>query len=94
MTRSSDQAERTRTLRLTFPVIVLSADHSFGDPRADAVWRRLHAEVASAYPNGVVRGVASSHMIPIEQPDAVAEAITELVRQARAGASTASARSR
>ena len=83
MAGASDQASRTRRLTLKFPVIVLSADHSYGDPRADAFWRQLHAEVASVYPNGAVRGVDSPHMIPTERPDAVADAVAELVRQAR-----------
>jgi pimeloyl-ACP methyl ester carboxylesterase len=83
MAASSEQARRTRRLNLTFPVIVLSADHTYPDPRADAFWGQLHADVAGAYPNGVVRRVDSPHMIPTERPDIVADAITELILKAR-----------
>lgn len=83
MAESSEEAIRARVVSISAPVIVLTADRSFGEPKVEAVWSAMHQEMARNYPNATVRDVASSHMMIIERPDVVAGAIAEVVAKSR-----------
>jgi hypothetical protein len=72
------------------PLIVLTADGTnAGTPpaaraAADGLWRQLHRETAAKSSRGEERLVTrSSHMMMLDRPDAIAQAITEVVRAAR-----------
>jgi pimeloyl-ACP methyl ester carboxylesterase len=75
------------------PLIVLTAEGTYaGVPpaarvAAETLWRGLHREVAARSSRGMERLVAqTSHMIMLDRPDAVAEAIGEVIAQAGAHA--------
>lgn len=62
-------------------------------PAEQAEWKRAHAEYAALSTRGVDRAVAgSSHDIPEIKPQAVIDAIDEVVDEARASRRTATAR--
>jgi pimeloyl-ACP methyl ester carboxylesterase len=92
MAESSEEVSRARLVSISAPVIVLTADHSMGDPQADALWSAFHREVARNYENATVRDIASSHMMITERPDVVAGAIVEVVAKSRRAAPPGSGR--
>ncbi len=52
---------------------------------ADTVWREMHAETMTLAPRGIHRVIAGAgHYIQQDKPDAVVEAITEVVAEVRA----------
>jgi pimeloyl-ACP methyl ester carboxylesterase len=90
-TTTSDELDRGRAGYGDMPLIVLSADGTYaGDPpavrdAADALWRRLHRDLAARSSRGQERLVAnSSHAIMLDRPDAVIDAVREVVEAARA----------
>jgi len=75
------------------PLLVLTAEDTGKDTghsprqvaRAIEIWRDLHDEQAALSDCGVNRIVRDSgHMVPLEKPQAVIEAVREVVYQARA----------
>lgn len=73
------------------PLIVLTAGDSYADAPANArpllfaAWSSMHRELANLSTRGVARIVpGASHMIIIDSPSAVAEAVSEVVAAARA----------
>lgn len=55
--------------------------------RLNATWRGLHAEMAALSTRGEQRLVEAGHAIQIERPDAVVDAIRDVIAWASAGAS-------
>ena len=80
------------------PLIVLTAENKFttreGAAPAEtqplrALWTRRGGELAALTTRGVQRVVPkASHIIQFEQPDAVVKAVSEVVAQVRAGATS------
>ena len=69
------------------PLIVLTADGTYAGvaerarPVIDDLWSRLHQEVAARSTHGRQQRVAhSSHMMMFDRPDAIVDAIAEIVR--------------
>jgi pimeloyl-ACP methyl ester carboxylesterase len=72
------------------PLIVLTADGTYaGVPAADratldGLWRSLHQEIAHRSSRGVERLVTgSSHMMMLDQPDAIVTAIAEVIAETK-----------
>ena len=72
------------------PLIVLTADGTYAsvpEPGRQAVsdfWRRLHDEIAAHAAHGSNRLVAhSGHMMMFDRPDAITDAVTEVITKAR-----------
>jgi pimeloyl-ACP methyl ester carboxylesterase len=87
---TSDEVDKGRAAYGDMPLIVLTASGTYdeGPPaaraQAEALWRRLHQEVAARSSRGQERLVeGSSHMMTIDRPDAVADAVREVVDQTR-----------
>jgi pimeloyl-ACP methyl ester carboxylesterase len=85
---TSDEVYRGRPSLGAMPLIVLTADGTYASvpPQArsavDRVWRQLHQEVARRSTRGSERLVANtSHMIMLDQPNAVIQAIEEVAAQ-------------
>jgi pimeloyl-ACP methyl ester carboxylesterase len=76
------------------PVTVLSAEEAaVGESARFTILKRtLQAETAAAYPGAGHRWVRSSHYIQKRRPEAVAQAITDLLARTPAGRGMASAR--
>jgi hypothetical protein len=75
------------------PMIVLTADGTFSDvpdpPRTslNILWLRLHEQMARLSTHGSSRLIAhSSHMMIFDRPDAIIQAIQDVVTQARSRA--------
>jgi pimeloyl-ACP methyl ester carboxylesterase len=90
-TATSDEVANGRSSYGALPLIVLTAgdtNAAMPDPArrvADRVWAGLHQELAEHSIVGVRRTVAATgHLIPKDRPDAVADAIGEVVKAARA----------
>ncbi|HWE99219.1 MAG TPA: alpha/beta hydrolase [Caulobacteraceae bacterium] len=84
---SSDEAEAAGPSLARTPLIVLTAaDSNAGLPPAaraivDGITRRWHGEMAKVSSRGVWRLVpGSSHLMPIDRPDAIVEAIDQIGR--------------
>jgi pimeloyl-ACP methyl ester carboxylesterase len=94
---TSDEIDRGRPAYGAMPLIVLTADGGYSSlpPQAAAaglgLWRQLHREIAARSSRGQERLVAgSSHMIMLDRPDAVTDAVFEVldaVKGARTGPS-------
>jgi pimeloyl-ACP methyl ester carboxylesterase len=91
---ASDEVAAGRQSYGAMPLVVLTADGTYAKlppsvrPSVDELWRRLHAEIAARSSRGRTQVVVnSSHMIMIDRPDAVAEAIAEVLEEARGGRS-------
>lgn len=65
------------------PLIVLTGDENFSDPEDQAVWEAMHAELADLSEQGKHVHVACGHEMPFSNPDAVTDAITEVLADAR-----------
>lgn len=89
---TSDEVEAGRQSYAGLPMIVLTADGTYaGNPAAaraaiDNLWRDLHREIASRSTHGAERLVTgSSHMMMFDRPDAIAQAIAEVIAESRNG---------
>ncbi len=89
-TATSDEVANGRSCYGALPLIVLTAadtNAAMPDPArrvADRVWAGLHDELAERSTIGVRRTVSGTgHLIPRDRPDAVADAIAEVVADAR-----------
>ena len=89
-TSTSEEVDRGRTSYGAMPLIVLTADGTnAGAPPAaraalDGLWRQLHRETAARSSRGEERLVTgSSHMMMLDRPDAITQAISEAVQAAR-----------
>jgi len=87
---TSDEVAAGRKSYGDMPLVVLTAEKTYAGvpalvrPAADALWRRLHAEIAAKSTRGRTEIVSgSSHLIMIDRPDAVAAAIVEVVKEVR-----------
>ena len=72
------------------PLVVLSAENSWetpaGAPFSQAYWIALHEDLAHLSSRGVHRIIHSGHEIQLEQPQAVIDAVNEVLRGLRAEA--------
>ena len=91
-TATSDEVAGGRSTYGALPLIVLTAgdtNAAMPDPAhrvADRVWAGLHQELAEHSTAGVRRTVTGTgHLIPKDRPDAVADAIAEVVKARRGG---------
>ena len=87
---TSDEVASGRTSYDDMPLVVLTADGTFSDtpdpPRASltSLWLRLHEQIAKLSAHGISRLVThSSHMMIFDRPDAIIEAIQDVVGEAR-----------
>jgi pimeloyl-ACP methyl ester carboxylesterase len=87
---TSDEAETAPAALGDLPLIVLTADGTYAAaprsirPAAESLWRTLHQEIARRSRRGREQPVAhTSHMIMLDQPAAVAEAIEAVIAQAK-----------
>jgi pimeloyl-ACP methyl ester carboxylesterase len=95
-TTTSDEIAAGRASYGAMPLIVLTADGTNADapPPArgviDALWRRLHQELAARSTRGEERLIArTSHLMMLDRPDAVAKAIDDAANEAgRSGPGT------
>ena len=73
------------------PLVVLSAENSWetpaGAPFSQAYWIALHEALAHLSSRGVHRIIHSGHEIQLEQPQAVIDAVDEVLRDLQTGAS-------
>lgn len=89
-TSTSDQVDKVGDLLRRIPAIVLTAtpdpDGVAAGPNAPgvAVWQAFHSKLASGFDHGQQRLVHSSHLMMVERPEVVADAVLELVGAARA----------
>jgi pimeloyl-ACP methyl ester carboxylesterase len=95
-TSTSDEVDRGRRSYGDMPLIVLTAEGTYAAAApaarttADAVWRQMHREMAARSSRGEERVVAGSgHMIMLEKPEAVVQAVDEVVAAARSKSRTA-----
>ena len=63
------------------PLIVLTGDENFSDPADQAMWDSMHDELAALSELGRHVHVACGHEMPFSTPDAVIDAITDLLEQ-------------
>lgn len=88
--QTSDQRMRLGDLIRDVPTVVLTASRT-GQPAprgtAEGVWEGVHAALANEFTRGSQRLVKSGHLMMNERPDAVAQAIFELVDAYRAAPS-------
>ena len=61
------------------PLIVLTGDENFSDPDDQVAWAAMHAELAALTDRGKHLHVAAGHGIPFSHPDAVIDAIREVL---------------
>jgi len=85
---TSDAVARGRRSYGTMPLIVLTADRTYGTgPTAtivEAFWSKLHREIAQRSTIGREETVAnSSHMMMLDRPDAINDAVLQLVAATR-----------
>jgi pimeloyl-ACP methyl ester carboxylesterase len=87
---TSAEVDQGRASYGALPLVVLTADGTYaGSPKAarpaiDALWRQLHREIAKRSARGVERLVSgSSHMMMFDRPDAITQAIFEVVAESR-----------
>ena len=86
---TSDEIDAGRATYGDLPLIVLTADGTYagvqepGRSLVDQRWRDLHRQIAARSSRGQERLVeGSSHLIMIDKPQAVAQAIREVIAQA------------
>jgi len=88
--QTSDQRVRLGGLIRDVPTIVLTASKT-GQPAAqgtaERVWEGVHGALADEFSRGTQRLVKSGHLMMIERPDAVAQAVSELIEAYRAAPS-------
>ena len=89
---TSDEVAAGRTSYGDMPLVVLTAERTYAEapadvrPQVDALWRRLHAEIAAKSTRGRAEIVSgSSHLMMVDRPDAVAAAILDVVDEVRRG---------
>lgn len=89
---TSDEVDRGRKSYGGLPLVVLTADGSYAGapvsvrPAIDALWRSLHREIAARSSRGVERLVmGSSHMMIFDRPDAIVEAVSDVITASRTG---------
>jgi pimeloyl-ACP methyl ester carboxylesterase len=84
----SEQVAASRRSYGSMPLIVLTGEESIGDPtytpdevaRFKAVWGSIHAEIAALSARGSHRRIpGASHLIVLEDPGAVAEAVSDAI---------------
>jgi len=87
---TSDELVAGRTFYDSMPLIVLTAADTYKsvpEPARQAVearWSQLHQAIAALSVRGVHRIVAgSSHLMMIDRPDAVIDAVDQVIEQAR-----------
>jgi pimeloyl-ACP methyl ester carboxylesterase len=87
---TSSEVDAGRSAYGRLPLVVLTADGTnAGSPAAvrpalDALWRSLHQEIAHHSERGAERLVAgSSHMMMLDKPEAVVQAIDAVVAKGR-----------
>jgi pimeloyl-ACP methyl ester carboxylesterase len=87
---TSDEVDAGRTSFGDIPVIVLTAENSYaGAPdgvrqRVAEFWTELHKELAAKSTRGSQRSIAhSSHMMMFDRPDAICQAIEEVIAKAK-----------
>jgi pimeloyl-ACP methyl ester carboxylesterase len=87
---TSDEMDSGRYYYGSMPLIVLTADGTYAslpEPARQAVsafWRKLHDEIAVSSSQGSNRMVShSSHMMPFDRPDAISDAVKEIVARTR-----------
>jgi pimeloyl-ACP methyl ester carboxylesterase len=90
-TSTSDEVDRSPGSYGDMQLIVLTAEGTYaGNPpaaatAAEGLWRRMHQQLAARSTQGQERLVTgASHMIMLDRPDAVTDAVREVVQQARA----------
>lgn len=91
---SSVEVERSRRSWGRLPLVVLTAERTTDDPRLPAaeqaalrkLWWDMHQEAADLSASGSHRLLSGAgHMVPSQRPEAVVEAVREVVTQARGG---------
>jgi pimeloyl-ACP methyl ester carboxylesterase len=89
-TATSDEADAGRYYYGDMPLIVLTAEDSYASlpaPARQAVsdfWRKLHDEIAARAMHGGNRVIGrSSHMMMFDRPDAIIDAVKEVVARTR-----------
>lgn len=82
---TSDAVTAAPPLRRALPIIVLTADGTYAAapaqvrPVIDGLWRQWHQEIAALSTRGRERLVlASSHMMMLDRPDAIIDAIGDV----------------
>ena len=89
---SSAEVDRSRRSWGRLPLVVLTAERTTDDPRLPAderaalarVWSDMHQEAADLSSTGRRRMLAgASHMVPSQRPEAVVEAVREVVEEVR-----------
>jgi pimeloyl-ACP methyl ester carboxylesterase len=85
---TSDEVAAARSSYGAMPLIVLTAGDTYKAapesirPKVDTLWRDLHRAIAQRSIRGQERLVAgSSHLIMIDRPDAVVQAVDEVIGQ-------------
>jgi pimeloyl-ACP methyl ester carboxylesterase len=91
---TSREVERGRQSYGELPLVVLTADGTYSDapanlrPQIDGMWRELHRGVARRSSQGEERLVSgSSHMMMFDRPDAIAQAVDDVIARRRGGRS-------
>lgn len=64
------------------PLIVLTGDQNYSDPAAQSMWDGMHEELALLSARGQHVPIACGHEMPFSNPDAVIDAINDLLDQA------------
>ena len=89
-TSTSDEVESGRFSYGAMPLIVLTADGTYAAnppsvrPTVDALWSRLHQEIAARSTRGREERVSgSSHLMMLDRPDAIISAVDEVVDRTR-----------
>jgi pimeloyl-ACP methyl ester carboxylesterase len=100
-TPTSDEILRDNEAYGDMPIVVLTAGDTYkGAPaplraRVEALWRYLHQTVACRSTRGEERLVpGSGHLIMIDRPDAVIQAVHDVIARGRGGKATPSSQSR
>jgi pimeloyl-ACP methyl ester carboxylesterase len=85
---ASDEVAAAEPARIVQPVVVLTAGGDYAgssdrDSAAGQLWARLHDEIAAKSDRGASRMVAhSSHLMMLDRPDVVAQAIEDSIAAA------------
>lgn len=93
--RTSDQVFRVGRLLRSAPIYVLTASETAATAPADpfnpaqTILERQHQLLAGSFDTGSQRTILSSHMVMLDRPDAVIDAVAEMIRANRVGASPA-----
>lgn len=88
-TSTSDEIARGRQSYGSMPLIVLTADKTYGTGAGavvvEAFWSKLHQEIAHRSSVGREQAVSnSSHMMMFDRPDAIEQSILEVIATVRA----------